>query len=75
MDDVVYDMAEGIARRRAGSGPDAPVEIVVSDIEEAARNVMDALREHFKGGSQDAIEGEVEMMQRCFEAKAKSLRG
>jgi hypothetical protein len=66
LDDVVYKIAERVARKRSGAGDDEPVTIVVDDIREAAKRLFVALR-----SQPDFPNDLVDRMERLFIEKCE----
>lgn len=71
LDDVVFSLAEQIARERhPGIAHDAPVAVEVEDVKQAARTVIQGVRNAIKGGKLPAsFESVVQEMQDCFEER------
>lgn len=72
LDDIVYEFAEEIARRRSEC-PTGAVEIEAADVREAAHLVFDSIKK--AAGDRDLPPGlvaEIEGMVRCLEAKCQT---
>jgi len=72
LDEIVYEMAEKIAKNRAISAGPPPhvVRIEIGDVEEAAKNFFGALRDGLdRGDIPSDLKPIVDSMQKCFETR------
>jgi hypothetical protein len=74
IDDLVYQIAEDVARAREGASraADRPVQIEVADVKQAGDKVLAALRDMVKMGTLPADAGPaLDAMKTCFETNAQ----
>lgn len=67
LEDIVYEIAEDLAKKRKGTPEKAPIQIEATDVVTAGNMVLDAIKHLAESGqiSNEVVSAVEEMRQRC----------